>query len=92
MEKEYKINYFTDNAAQCAGEEPHSDISFDDFAYGETPEEAVENWIDHMIENCDAPYTTENGDNWLKIYNDDGKIIEYHYRITAKIPEKFEDD
>lgn len=87
MEKEYKINYFTDNAAQCAGEEPHSDISFDDFACGETPEEAVENWIDYIIENAQMSY--EKGSNWLTLFNDDDEVVERYYKITAELPEKF---
>lgn len=63
MKKEYLVDWDVWNAKT----ETYEPEGLNDFAYADSPEEAIEIMMDHIIENCDEDWYVERYGDILKL-------------------------
>lgn len=89
--KRFQVENRVGNEAQCAGEEPWENISYDfvgDYIEAETPEDAIIiaiNYLtDVMQENIEKGEYIEWTRDDISIYNENDVKIKYYFDFTAK--------
>ena len=89
--KRFQVENRVGNEAQCAGEKPWENISYDfvgDYIEAETPEDAIIiaiNYLtDVMQENIEKGEYIEWTRDDISIYNENDVKIKYYFDFTAK--------